>query len=385
LKSRLSETNQGNFSTLGHSIPSNATPCLSLSVSTIQTYFSSGPLPQPFSFQGSNSQDNSLSFLSPDFAISLTGHACLDSGGTPRLAHRELHSEDLRLMMLGPITSTPCSLSFPQAIAPVPVLLLFPHLPHLASPSSFACACVLTLPVPFRCQIFLPPASPQELATDTGDTLLSHNHAIGTSLPFGATFDMAHYTHSAPFSHKGTEPSVITSNLFQGANSSTPDPAPPSPLSEFAASSIPQPCISVIVDFGPSIASGPGHMDVSDFDSSDYPSLDSEDNLEQDVVPPLPMHHTLLELPLPDSPLPSMSAFVSATQTPTALQHAINRSSQVSSTSFYTAPCTRDSKPPSLRSSLAATLGQTDAQGSTTSPITLLPPLLKARHKISIS
>ena len=287
--------------------------------------------------------------------------------------------------MLGPITSTPCSLSFPQAIAPVPVLLLFPHLPHLASPSSFACACVLTLPVPFRCQIFLPPASPQELATDTGDTLLSHNHAIGTSLPFGATFDMAHYTHSAPFSHKGTEPSVITSNLFQGANSSTPDPAPPSPLSEFAASSIPQPCISVIVDFGPSIASGPGHMDVSDFDSSDYPSLDSEDNLEQDVVPPLPMHHTLLELPLPDSPLPSMSAFVSATQTPTALQHAINRSSQVSSTSFYTAPCTRDSKPPSLRSSLAATLGQTDAQGSTTSPITLLPPLLKARHKISIS
>jgi len=287
--------------------------------------------------------------------------------------------------MLGPITSTPCSLSFPQAIAPVPVLLLFPHLPHLTSPSSFACACVLAPPVPFWRQIFLPPASPQELVTDTRDTLLSHNHAIGTSLPFGATFNMAHYTHSAPFSHKGTEPSVVTLNLFQGANSSTPDLAPPSLLSEFVASSIPWPCISAIVDFGPSIASGPGCVDVSDFDSSNYPSLDSEDNLEQDVVPPFPMHRTLSELPLPDSLLPSMSAFVSAARMPTALQHAIDHSSQVSSTSFYTVPCAQDSKPPSLRSSLATTLGRTDAQGSTTSPITLLPLPLKVHHKISIS
>ena len=70
-----------------------------------------------------------------------------------------------------------------------------------------------------------------------------------------------------------------------------------------------------------------------------------------------------------------MSAFVSAARTPTALPHAIDRSSQVSSSaSFYTAPCARDSKPPSSRSSSAATLGRTDAQGSATSPIHVVTP-----------
>ena len=154
---------------------------------------------------------------------------------------------------------------------------------------------LLAQPVPFRRRISLPPASPQELDTDTRDTLLSHSHAIGTSLPFGATFDTSHCTHFAPFSHKGTEPSAITSNLFQDANGSTPDPAPPSPLSEFAASSNHRPCMS-IAGFGPGIASGPGPMDVDDFDSSDFASLDSEHNLEQDVAPPPPMRRTLSEL-----------------------------------------------------------------------------------------
>jgi len=70
-----------------------------------------------------------------------------------------------------------------------------------------------------------------------------------------------------------------------------------------------------------------------------------------------------------------MSTFVSAARMPTALPHAVDRSSQVSSSaSFYTAPSARDSKPPSSRSSSAATLGRTDAQGSTISPIHVVTP-----------
>ena len=166
-------------------------------------------------------------------------------------------------------------------------------LPDPSNPHVLPQLTLLAPPLPFRRRISLPPASPQEVPTDTRDTPLSHSHAIGTSLPFGATFDMSHCTHFAPFSHKGTEPSV---NLFQGANGSTPDPAPPSPLSEFVASSNHRPCMSAIADFGPGIASGPGPMDVDDFDASDHPSLDSEVNLEQDVALPPPMRRTLSEL-----------------------------------------------------------------------------------------
>jgi len=168
-------------------------------------------------------------------------------------------------------------------------------LPDPSNPHVLPQLTLLAPPLPFRRRISLPPANPQELATDTRDTLLSHSHAIGTPLPFGATFDMSHCTHFAPFSHKGTEPGVVTSNLFQGANGSTPDPAPPSPLSGLSASSNHQPCMSAIEGFGPGIVSDPGPMDVDDFDSSDYASLDS-DNLEQDVAPPPPIRRTLSEL-----------------------------------------------------------------------------------------
>ena len=168
-------------------------------------------------------------------------------------------------------------------------------LPDSSNPHVLPQLTLLAPPLPFRRRISLPQVSPQELATDTQDTLLSHSHAIGTSLPFGATFDMSHRTHFAPFSHTGTKPSVVTSNLFQGANGSTPDPAPPSPLSNLSASSIHRPCVSAIEGFGPGIVSDPKPMDVDDFDSSDYASLDS-DNLEQDVAPPSPMRRTLSEL-----------------------------------------------------------------------------------------
>ena len=170
-------------------------------------------------------------------------------------------------------------------------LRLFLHDP--SNPHVLPQLTLLGPPLPFRRRISLPPPSPQELATDTRDTLQSHSHATGTSLPFGATFDMSHCTHFAPVSHKGTEPSVVTPNLFQGANVSAPDPAPPSPLSEFSAPSNHRHCMSA--GFGPGTASDPGPMDVDDFDSSDYAYLDS-DNLEQDVAPPSPMRRTLSDL-----------------------------------------------------------------------------------------
>ena len=88
--------------------PVDLIPRPSSSASAIQTSFSSGPLPQPFSFQDSSSQGNSSSFLSADFAVSLR-RARSDGGGAPRLAHRQSRSEDLRPTMLGPIPNFPPS------------------------------------------------------------------------------------------------------------------------------------------------------------------------------------------------------------------------------------------------------------------------------------
>jgi len=82
--------------------PVDLIPRPSSSASALQTSFSSGPLPQPFSFQDSSSQGNSSSFLSPDFAVSQLRRARSDGGGGPRLTHRQSRSEDLRPTMLGP-------------------------------------------------------------------------------------------------------------------------------------------------------------------------------------------------------------------------------------------------------------------------------------------
>jgi len=84
--------------------PLDIIPRPSSSASAIQTSFSSGSLPHPFSFQHSSSQSNAPSFLSPDFpdfAVSLR-RARSDGGGGPRLTHRQSRSEDLRPTMLGP-------------------------------------------------------------------------------------------------------------------------------------------------------------------------------------------------------------------------------------------------------------------------------------------
>lgn len=84
-----------------------------------------------------------------------------------------------------------------------------------------------------------------------------------------------------------------------------------------------------------------------------------------------------------------MSTLVSATRTPAALPSTVDRSSQVSSAaSFYTAPSVRDTlspKPPSSRSSSAATLCRTDAQGSSTSPIHIVTPATEdSRQEVHI-
>jgi 1-phosphatidylinositol-4-phosphate 5-kinase len=68
-----------------------------------------------------------------------------------------------------------------------------------------------------------------------------------------------------------------------------------------------------------------------------------------------------------------MSTIVSAPPSAAPLSSPVDRSSEVSSpNSFYTAPSPRDSlppKPPSSRSSSAATLGKADVQGCSTNPI----------------
>src|SRR5713226_4185172 len=68
-----------------------------------------------------------------------------------------------------------------------------------------------------------------------------------------------------------------------------------------------------------------------------------------------------------------MSTFVSASPPAVPLPPPVDRSSGISSAnSFYTAPSPRDSltpKPPSSRSSSAATIGKTDVQGSSTNHI----------------
>jgi len=82
--------------------PVDIIPRPSSSASAIQTSFSSGSLPHPFSFAGSTSQNNSPSFLSPDFGVSQLRRARSDGGGGPRLTHRQSRSEDIRPTMLGP-------------------------------------------------------------------------------------------------------------------------------------------------------------------------------------------------------------------------------------------------------------------------------------------
>jgi hypothetical protein len=93
--------------------PVDIIPRPSSSASAIQTSFSSGSLPPPYSFQNSSSQGTS-SFLSPDFAVSQLRRARSDGGGGPRLAHRQSRSEDLRPTMLGPHPSNPIP-SFPPS------------------------------------------------------------------------------------------------------------------------------------------------------------------------------------------------------------------------------------------------------------------------------
>jgi hypothetical protein len=165
-----------------------------------------------------------------------------------------------------------------------------------ASPHDLPQLTLLTPTLPLSHRISFS-RSPQEFATDARDPVVPHCHEIGTSPPFGATLDMSHCASFAPYSHKGTEPNVVTSNLFYCANGSPCYPAPPSPLSEFGgSSSIRRPGImSAASGFGPSVTSDPGPMNVDDADSSDYASLDSDD-LEQDVTPSSPMHRALSDL-----------------------------------------------------------------------------------------
>lgn len=72
-------------------------PRPSSTASAIQTSLSSGSLPHPYPFQGS--QSSSSPFLSADF--SQLRRARSDGGGGPRLTHRQSRSEDLRPTMLG--------------------------------------------------------------------------------------------------------------------------------------------------------------------------------------------------------------------------------------------------------------------------------------------
>lgn len=68
----------------------------SSSASAIQTSFSSGALPHPFSYPNSGPS----SYLSPESAV-LLRRARSDGGGGPRLTHRQSRSEDLRPTALG--------------------------------------------------------------------------------------------------------------------------------------------------------------------------------------------------------------------------------------------------------------------------------------------
>jgi hypothetical protein len=70
--------------------PVDLIPRPSSSASALQTSFSSGPLPHPFSYQNSGPS----SYLSPESAV-LLRRARSDGGGGPRLTHRHSRSEDL--------------------------------------------------------------------------------------------------------------------------------------------------------------------------------------------------------------------------------------------------------------------------------------------------
>ena len=80
--------------------PVDVVPRPSSSASAIQTSFSSGSLPHPYSFQNSSSQGSSSPFLSADFSQLRRSRS--DSGGPNRPTHRQSRSEDLRPAMLGP-------------------------------------------------------------------------------------------------------------------------------------------------------------------------------------------------------------------------------------------------------------------------------------------
>jgi hypothetical protein len=153
----------------------------------------------------------------------------------------------------------------------------------------------LTLVAPRR--ISLPSPSPEEPPADTRDALVSCFFGTGTPQPPSATTDVSHCAsaNSSPVSHKGTGPSVGTTNLSQWDHSLTPKVAPSSPLGEFEESWTPSPSTSVIVESGSSVASNLGPITVEDIDSFDHASLDW-DNFEQDVAPPSPSHRAMSDL-----------------------------------------------------------------------------------------
>jgi hypothetical protein len=140
-------------------------------------------------------------------------------------------------------------------------------------------------------RISLPSPSPEEPPIDIRDTLVQCYYETGTPQPSGATTDDLHCVsaNSSPVSHKGTKPSVSTTNLSQRDHSSTPEVATTSPLVEFEDSWIPDPSTSVIMGSGSSVTSNLEPMTVEVMDSFDHASLDG-DNFKQDVVPPSPSH-----------------------------------------------------------------------------------------------
>ncbi|KAF8496866.1 hypothetical protein F5888DRAFT_370891 [Russula emetica] len=146
-------------------------------------------------------------------------------------------------------------------------------------------------------RISLPSPSAEEPPTDTRDALVSCYYRTGTPQPSGATTDMPRCAsaNSSPVSHKGTEPSVGTTNLLQCDHSSTSEVATISPLVEIEDSWAPGPSTFVVVGSGSSVTSDHEPMTVEDIDSFDHASL-NWDNFEQDVVPPSPSHRAMPDL-----------------------------------------------------------------------------------------
>ena len=169
-------------------------------------------------------------------------------------------------------------------------------LPDPADPHVLPQLALLVQPWQLRRRISLPPPSPEDLASDSGDTSVLQCHGVGTSTPFGAALDMSHCSSFAPFSHKGTEPNVVTPNFFsQEARGFTLDAAPPSPLLGLGQPSFRWLGSSAIAGSGSIVSSDPEPMRVDDVDPFEYAPLDP-DSLDQDVVPSSPMRDTLSDL-----------------------------------------------------------------------------------------